>query len=361
MLNNAIALIAVAALFAVEAIKVKERLPRFIFAGIALFFALWAFMVNQIADAWPKVGAFVTGTFSQPVSWFVLAVALFFVLRPFWHRGRINSAGETTLPALDHTETDRLRGELNQQAERLDRIGETLEAVTKLNASTNESLIKFIGELNDRTASLSESFWKALAEHKDHMSECYSAQDEARLKGLSHLNGEIEAIRGDCAGLQEKIDTLFMAFQAIRAIENEARLAGAIQFEGEYLTGRVNAKEPVKGMHWADWQTHHTTFESAMEQWAKIAQGWHLNVDKALGSVQPRDLTSKQGEEIDELFEGSSPVIIYKTFALKFERWKSFRSHLVTTLNIVAFGGPENGKLVRQGGLMAFLRGEVGQ
>lgn len=155
MLNNAIALIAVAALFGVEAIKVKERLPRIIFAAIAVFFTLWAVLVEQIADAWPKVGAFVTDTFEQPVSWFILAVALFFVLRPFWLRGAVGRNEDSREPEPSKVSI-RLPTENTKQREEINGLKDSLAEVAKVVTGLLESQTEMNKALGDKTKELEQ-------------------------------------------------------------------------------------------------------------------------------------------------------------------------------------------------------------
>src|SRR4051812_24972099 len=99
MLGNSIALIGIAAMFGVGAHKANERLPRIILTALAVIFALWAVLVQPITDASPKIGAFVTGIFAEPSSWFILAMALFFLLRPYW-QGRLLPSPPVTLDEI---------------------------------------------------------------------------------------------------------------------------------------------------------------------------------------------------------------------------------------------------------------------
>jgi hypothetical protein len=74
----------VASLFGIEAFRLQERVPKIVFAALAVVFALSAVLVNPIAEFAPGAAALVTITFDQPSSWLVLFTALFFILRPFW-------------------------------------------------------------------------------------------------------------------------------------------------------------------------------------------------------------------------------------------------------------------------------------
>lgn len=89
MLSNSIALIAVAALFGVEAWKAGGGIPRLILTFLAVTFALSGTLLQPLTTAVPQIGKIVADTFSQPASWFVLMIALFFVVRPLWSRPRV--------------------------------------------------------------------------------------------------------------------------------------------------------------------------------------------------------------------------------------------------------------------------------
>jgi len=84
MLGNTIALIAVAALFGIEAWKARGGIPRLTLTALAVMFALSGVFLKPFTDAVPKAGQIVADIFSQPAAWFVLAIGLFFVVRPLW-------------------------------------------------------------------------------------------------------------------------------------------------------------------------------------------------------------------------------------------------------------------------------------
>jgi hypothetical protein len=84
LLGESIALIAVAALFGVEAWKANGGFARLVLTVLAVLFALSGVFLKFLADAIPRAGEIVAETFSQPVAWFVLMMAVFLVLRPFW-------------------------------------------------------------------------------------------------------------------------------------------------------------------------------------------------------------------------------------------------------------------------------------
>jgi hypothetical protein len=86
LLSNSIALIAVAALFGIEAWKANGGVARLVLTALAVTFALSGILLKFLADAIPRAGEIVADTFSQPAAWFVLMIAIFLVLRPFWSK-----------------------------------------------------------------------------------------------------------------------------------------------------------------------------------------------------------------------------------------------------------------------------------
>ncbi len=73
-----------AALFGVEAWKASGGVARVVLTALAVIFALSGLLLKFLADAIPKAGQVIADTFSQPVAWFVIMIAIFLVLRPFW-------------------------------------------------------------------------------------------------------------------------------------------------------------------------------------------------------------------------------------------------------------------------------------
>ena len=84
MLSNTIALIAVAALFGIEAWKANGGPARVVLTLLAVMFALSGLLLKPLTDAMPRLGQLVADTFAQPAAWFVLLMGLFFVVRPLW-------------------------------------------------------------------------------------------------------------------------------------------------------------------------------------------------------------------------------------------------------------------------------------
>jgi len=102
MLGNAIALVAIAALFGLEAYKVKDRIPRLVLAALAVIFGAGGVFLQPIVGRAPEFGKFLSNLFDQPLAWLIIFALLFLVLRPFWSRPVATQVlGEASLPSFD--------------------------------------------------------------------------------------------------------------------------------------------------------------------------------------------------------------------------------------------------------------------
>lgn len=331
MLSISVALIAVAALFGIEAFKVRERLPRFVLTGFAVAFALWGMFVQQIADAWPKLGAFVAGIFSDPTTWFILFIALFFVLRPFWSQRPSAGVGgaydDSALRNKLDNALELLKGISAEKvtAEEMEQAVSALRETIKVNDDKSRKRLEPLQELEER--------FKKLASDNSNAFGRLAMLDE-RVEKLT------EQAQQERTQLGNTLNTIFLALQAIKALEQLRRLTKTIAEEGKFLLSRVNSHLPVKGKDWEEWKERKLLFDSAMRHWMKVASDWHPKVEEWVNAVNPSILTDGRWVGLDDLFEGSNAVINYQTFAIKFERWKQFESHVQTALSIAAFGGP---------------------
>lgn len=257
----------------------------------------------------------------------VLALAVANLAVSLWHRflpQRIAPQGQGDARAYDDTE---LREKVDSSTEILAAfasdaraLGERVKAVETLNKAIIDDYQKMLGI-------------------------------EARLDGeLDALKLAIQAdkklFQDSQAVTSATINTLFLALQAIRAREKYRIFKKHIEEQGDFLTARVADRLPVKEQDWIDWQGHLATYESAMAHWLDIARGWHPKIEEWINTVDPRSLTSGDFGDIDDLFPGSNQVIIYKTFASKYNNWKRLENHVGSAIEMAAFGGPNIGEIL---------------
>jgi hypothetical protein len=275
---------------------------------------------------------------TNPGTWFVLAVGLFFVMRPFWQTKSSPPSAPVTLDQLA------ANGVLVQ----VGRLREQLDALSGLDPASMDALRRDVGELSTRiknteavvgakVASLSKKVEEYQATHKTVI------DDYQRMLAME---GRLDEAKEARAKIEKTFGMIYISFQALLARERVQRFTEAIMREGEFLTSRVNAREPVKGEHWQEWRAHKTTYESAMRHWMDIARSWHPKMEEWINALHPAMLTDGRWAGIDDQFEGSNAVIEYQTFAIQFENWKRFEGNILSAIHAAAFGGPNAEKLM---------------
>jgi hypothetical protein len=371
MLNNSIALIAVAALFGVEAIKVTKRIPRIVFTIITIIFVLWAIFVKQIADAWPTVGAFVTGIFEQPVSWFVLAIALFFVVRPFWQRGATRAAGAAPLPVQASAEVDLLRSHLNDlKAQIPAMIGdsdtirtltnelvatqqriEKLEGSAAQNANGIEASMALTAEVQKLAINESKELREKLDEHKKQMDAAYSAQDEVRRSGLNTLTQKLEEtwqryVELDVRETANRKQTI-EALHTIWLRKELADLEAVIRRDAGDCTDRLNGGEVYDDAKWNQWENVHHHWEQTLNEWLQRATFYGVDIVRRTMKVDD-ELYGRNWPIPDTQFPNAEAVRRFRKFRIIQEQWERIVPEIETGTHRVAYGG-ETQQEVRNG------------
>lgn len=351
-------------MFGVEAIKVKERVPRIIFAMIAVVFALWAVLVQQIANAWPKVGAFLTSIFEQPVAWFVLAVALFFVLRPFWNKPsatRAIATGEklaTGTAELGRQAAD-LRASLEQHQRTIDeRIAgieadidsakdgeETLRAAiqgfmgaaVKLATDLNEQRVGDVKKLSDelhaatvKQATIIEDYQRMLAV-------------EARLEEMKADHGkkigELFAHRSlDTDGIMARFHRVYDALAAMFHRERLHMFGQQIEAGAAELSGPTNEKIQFDQGAWEQWESKELAWRSALDSWCELASVYVPGVREEVMTTSDEHYKQK-GVATVEQFPDAEAFFSYKAFCGVWKNWQGQKERVFRAVHQAAFNG----------------------
>lgn len=254
MLSNSIALIALAAMFGIEAYKASERLPRFILTAIAAFFGLAGMLIQPLAEIAPKVVALVTATFSEPSSWFILLIALFFVFRPFWNRSTPNPGrplSNSAIPEIDHMERDRLRGEIEALKERIEAAAGAADGVTDYVNGANAAQDRIMGEVRDDLQDMRQGIVRNIDEQHD-----FQEKMEAWVGG----------IRDD---MERRLENIDLAFAALSNREWHQRLFRELGDEFERLARPIDEGNGIAD--WEAWKKAANSWTGKLDQWLIIA------------------------------------------------------------------------------------------
>jgi len=197
-----------------------------------------------------------------------------------------------------------------------------------------------IGLIERNLEALSEELKQELATHKKHMSDCYSAQDEARRKDIASLTLDIQEIRRACAGLEETVKTnetrLRESLHAVFARERLKHLATVIDRNAAELADRLEQGEHYTATEWDSWVNTHHRWESALKQWIDLGR-WYAQAvrDKILTVAD--DEYSNDWVVRDEQFPNADAVWRFKKHRIIHAHWLSVRSDVHTGAELVAF------------------------
>jgi hypothetical protein len=292
MLSNSIALIAVAALFGVEAYKAKERLPRVVLTILAVVFALWSLLVEQVAEASPRVGAFVTSVFAEPSSWFVLFMAVFFVIRPFW-QPKAHPASPVTLDQLA------ANGVLAEVQHRLGKI----EALPEL----------------DHTS----------AQYDDTGLRHDLERAEAR------IGAEVERIEA----LTKKLDArVGLSFYALRTREALEQISADIETDAEILYARLADGETYDIEAWGKWENVHYHWLGLIRAWIEHGKWYYGDLTTAVLDV-PDHKYSGENSVSDNQLPNAEAVRVFKKFRIIHAQWQAVKDKVRENLYYVAYHG----------------------
>lgn len=131
MLGNIIALWALSAFFGVEAFKVKDRIPRLIFAVLAITFAMSGLTLPWTADKAPAINEWLSEISGNPLSWLILIIGLFFVARPFWSR--------STRPVIADQDEAALRAKFSEAEQRLASLAGQQDALSRSRGASSDT------------------------------------------------------------------------------------------------------------------------------------------------------------------------------------------------------------------------------
>lgn len=291
--GNSIALFAIAAMFGVEAWKAEGRLPRLVLTASAVIFALAGMFLDPLTDALPKVGTFVSSVFSSPSAWFTLAVALFFVIRPYWTVKSNWSLSpddkNDDQPLLDFTPLDQLRAEL---------------------LTLSSKLETFEHHINDRF--------------------------EVHIKEIALNAGNIAGLKSES---KKKFISLDYAMSAIGHREAMLRWSTEIEEVAAGLDIGACGGSLKDYAAWSAWENRHSHWEGLLDMWLIFASPYWKDLRQAVTKAPEYIYDNSKWSFGDNDFKDSNAVRKYKTFRITHINWEDVKDKVHAAVRQVAFEG----------------------
>jgi hypothetical protein len=339
-----------------------------------------------------QVGAGLDALASNPLTWFILIVALFFVLRPFWQKAAaayddtvlrdeiatVTTFAEAAVIALEKTTNETLKqvsGKLDltielfgERLEKLEKIATQIDALT---VRVNESADFFRAEIdksNGRFGSMFEHFETvtarlseggaaieklakqnegglaaALAMMEDQQKRAIEEAAELRQEAARALADQREfqvKMEAWVGQLQRRIrfglEGVDQGFAAIFDRERLLQMAAEIQDIGDELSG------PTQGEALDDrdgWLTKYAAWHGAVEAWAQLAAAHREGVVGRVFDTPSREYKGKW-KATANLFPDSDVEHDYKTFRIILRNFQVERKDVDRCLRLAAFAHP---------------------
>jgi hypothetical protein len=313
MLGNSIGLLTLALMIASEGRNASGAWRYGLFALAALV-AIGAAALKQITDEMPSVGTFLSGVFGSPVSWFVIFVALFFVLRPIWQGG----SGSRLPPQYDDATT---------KAELADLDAKIADLRTTMKGAT-EALLNPIAE--------GKASGQVAVDELVRFRHEYSQQQGFLMKRLDRMEAD-GSLQHDY--VRRQIASLYQALAAIAHLEKIQEVAAEIEALGQELATPTTAEDYLDADKWEWWEEAEAVWMQKLRFWCALAGSYDPALEDDVMTVS--ELALKHGTGIAQAnqFPTSEAYIWYKTFAIRLIQWRANRIKGEDAIRDHAFNG----------------------
>lgn len=265
---------------ALEAYK-AQGIARTCLCAIAAVFGFAGLALPSLSASWPVITQQLAALTTNSVTWFVLSVSVFFIVRPYWTRSSLSAHGSIAVADHDVTETKSQIAAINVRLAGLDAKAEQIRVDTAI-------VSRDLQKLDQKVASKDEKVMHSL--------------------------------------------------YAIGARERLARLESEIEQYAADLYDRLQAGEVYNAEKWQQWENLHGHWSGQLEEWLAMAT-WYaiavkertLTVDEALYRA-PWSMTESQ-------FPDAEAVRQFRKHRIILANWREVVPDVRRGVDLVAFSG----------------------
>jgi hypothetical protein len=298
MLGNSIALLTLAVMLASEG-KRADGWWRPGLYTLAAAVALVALALEPITRELPAVGGGLTAVFGNPLSWFVLAISLFFVLRPFWQ----TRAASRVLAQIQENPIDGKEA----LSERVGQLSSSMGALRDLLRQEKSAVTQRLRKIEDKISALDRT-------HK-------TVQHDSRQQFIS----------------------LYDALNAIHQRERMDELATQIESRAASLRGPTENRTELDEDEWEAWEVDQRAWRSVLEEWCSIAECYSPGIKEKILLVLEDDLQATGVAQVGQ-FHSPEAFLIYKGFNIRFKNWLNWREDGRKAVTLVSIRGTANSR-----------------
>ncbi len=266
---------------ALEAYKARG-IARVCLWVIVVAFGFAGFAWPSLSASWPHITHQLAILTTNPLTWFVLSVAVFFVIRPFWTRA--------TIPADNRAST--------------------------VSDSDGAETISQITAINVRLAGLD------------------AKTEQVRVDAVI-VGRELHKLDQKLSAKDERV---LGSFGALHARERLAKLETQIEQDASDLYDRLKSGEIYDAEEWQQWESVHSRWNERLEEW--LATGtWYAVAVKERTLTVDEALYRAQWSMAETQFPNAEAVRQFRKHRIILSNWRDILPEVRRGIELVAFSG----------------------
>ena len=301
---------------ALEAYKAIAPARYVLWAG-TLLFVLIAFLWVRLSEAIPRLQTAMAEVTTNPTTWFVLAVAIYFVVRPYW-KGEVQPIiSHTFAPYDDHELQNSIDGVDQKLKDLKDEFNHEVDRIKR----HDDALEKAIEHTNERCESLANSITAEAGERADLTKPFADRLDEQRdwIKGLER----------DIEGHKWSLLAIFHREQLLRLAEKISDLGSVVGLEND-----SDKQFDAEQFKLSEKKFHY--WLSLVGQWSRYASFYMENEpDEVIKRLSAQELHENWGVKSDQFPDDG--IVKYKTFRIYLRNWSHLRDTIHEKVHLQAF------------------------
>lgn len=279
---------------ALEAYKAQGR-ARIVLWAVTAAFGVLGFIWPALSSGWPAIQAVGSDLATDPSAWFAIAVAFFFVLRPYWSRQNAPPRGNDISKITAPYDDSNLRG---LEA----RVSDMLDGLKKQIGSDRETDRANVAALGDKIEALGR---------------------------LTNQNLDFA---------RQQIASLYVALNAVYQRERLAALSKELEIQSEYLRAPTTEGKQFDDYGWHEWKQKHSAWREMLTEWCAIANCYSGNTSDKVLFVSEDELQTG-GEAKASQFPSAEDFMTYKGFNIRYFKWFYWQDEVREAMLQVARNG----------------------
>jgi hypothetical protein len=312
---------------ALEAYKERERkVARIVLWAVVAAFGAMGFVWPSLDKGIPKVSTALGTLVSNTLTWFVLLVAIYFILRPFWAVTKIDAGDLEAVSAnaeIEMLTKDAFAIEMERSDGRMATVAEKCAERAKeadQTATATERRFEIIDALALKSGENVDKLFELVSKH------------------ISESNEEIRALGARITRLGDQHDDIRESLLAIYERERMSAFSADIEEVAHRLTKAVADGKKLDDGIWQQWISDELQFRRCIGKWCGFAQRYVRQPEQTIWHLD-NDLYEGDWSVSHEQFVTPTDIHKFKVFRIAYRHWQEMRGTVENNTRRVAFEG----------------------